>query len=43
MAAVSKEVALIVQPVMCIVFDQFFEGDDPLSQMAIMDFVGGLS
>jgi len=31
MAAVSKEVALIVQPVMRIVFDQFFEGDDPLS------------
>ena len=43
MAAVSKEVAQIVQPVMRIVFDQFFEGDDPLSQMAIMDFIGGLS
>lgn len=37
---ISPEVCKIVEPVMKTVFDQFFAVNDPLSQMAIMDFVG---
>lgn len=43
LSLISAEVCEIVKPVMQRVFDQFFEVDDPLTQMAIMDFVGALS
>ena len=40
LALLSPDICKIVEPVLQRVFDQFFELDDPLSQMAIMDFIG---
>ena len=40
LALISPDICQILEPVLQRVFDQFFELDDPLSQMASMDFVG---
>lgn len=43
LALLSPEVCKVVEAPIMMVFDAFFTMDDPLSQMAIMDFVGTLS
>ena len=44
MALINTEVCSIVEPSLQVVFNQFFEIDsDPLSQMAIMDFITTLT
>jgi hypothetical protein len=42
LALVSAQICEIVEPVLQKVFEQFFDewGNDPLSQMTIMDFIG---
>jgi hypothetical protein len=43
LALISERVCEIVSPAIQTVFEIFFAVDDPLSQMAIMDFIGILS